>query len=121
MGKLTNFRVERNGNIVVLDRVLWHVQANKVGSRVLVLLGKRELSIDNANTKLARTTKGLDVIGSLENKVHASSMLEVGEEGDHLGDSILFDNLHSGQVGLPFLVDGNDTATAGDGKARGSS
>lgn len=100
----------------MFDRILGHIQAYKVRRRVLILLREGKLGVNNAESELARAIKRLDMVGALEHEVHASTMVEVREEGEQLCDLFLSHDLDAGQAGFPFLVDGDNHSAAGNGK-----
>lgn len=102
----------------MFDRILGHVQTNEVGGRIVVLLWKCKFGIHNANSELARSAKRLDMVSALEDEVHASTMLEIRKESNQLNDLLLFHDLNSCEIGLPFFVDRNNAATARDSETR---
>lgn len=112
--RLTSFRIEGDSDVVVLNRVLGHIQTHKVRRWVIILFRKGKLGINNANTKFARAVERLNMIGTLEHKVHACAMMEVCEEDEYLCDLFLTHDLDAGQTGFPLLVDGHDHAAARD-------
>lgn len=119
LDRLTSFRIERNGKIVVFDRILGHVQTDKVGRRIFVFLRKSKLGIYKANTEFSRPAERLHEVGTLQNKVHTGAVLEIGEEDEQLYHSLLSNNLDSSQWCFPLLVDWNDHPPAGNSERCG--
>lgn len=119
-GKHTLIGFKDNVNIVVLARILGHIQADK--PRALVAsLGQRELGVDNPHADLVRPAESLVPVGALDDKVHTVAVAEVAakecQQLHRLGLALV-DNLHTRAVGLPFLVDRDHAAAPGDGKCR---
>lgn len=114
----TCLRIKQYGDIVMLDRVLGHVQAEELRCRIAVVLGQCELGVDNPDTELTGPIKHFQNVRALEHKVHTLTVAEVREESQQLDDFLLLNHLDSDLSRFPLFVNRNDHSASGYRKRR---
>jgi hypothetical protein len=85
--------------------ILRHIQTNKVRSGIIIGFWERKLGVNKPNTEFARSSKAFERISALEYKVHAFSMVEIGQESHQLYDFLLLNDLNASQTRFPLFVD----------------